>query len=61
MPAVLSLFYEFEDERGSKEFNSSGDFFFEDVNATDVYNASSVNFTMADEQPSTPLTSKMTR
>ena len=59
LPAVLSLFYEFEEERGNNGFNSSGDFFFEgesfNISSKDLYNSSSPNFTMTEATSSPHL------
>ena len=65
LPAVLSLFYEFEEEQGNNDFNASGDFFFEgesfNISATDFFNTSSPNFTMTEATSPAALTSTTTR
>lgn len=64
LPAVLSLFYEFEEERGNNGFNSSGDFFFEgesfNISSKDLYNSSSPNFTMTEATSSPAFTTAAT-
>ena len=50
LPAVLSLFYEFEEEQSKNGFNVSGGFLF------DLYNTSSPNFTMTKATSSAAFT-----